>query len=1021
MDVNVLLQCFAGTLDQNAQVRSQAEGQLKQISFTPGFLGATLDIISAEQTPENVRLSASLYFKNKCVNGWTGKYNGKNELLDYVVDQDEKPVIKDMLIRTLIVCVKVSPGSTRVLKNALSIIIYEEYSQGRWDDLLTQSIKLLSGSDVDGAYVGLLCLSGIFRTYRWKENDSRQGLELLIIQYFPDLLKYGETQLLAQGANLNDAKLGEMLLLLIKIYKFVTYLDLPFTLQRQESFIPWANFFVAIIQLPLPAEFTTLYDNESRAKNPWVKCKKWSYAILYRLYQRYASDSLTRKFEYEEFKPLYRDQFLPQLLQLLFQQIEQWGDGSLWLSDESFYYILCFIEQTIVQKATWKLVQPYYETLLEHVIFPLLCPNDDKLEVFETDPQEYIHRNLELWDENYSPDLAAVSVLTTAVTKHGKTTLQPTIQFVIATLQANLGNSTNLSSAVKIESAFRIFSSIIDRLTTKDSPYLNELETFLNSFVFPFFESPFGFLRTRVCEICSKLGTIDFQRATLVDTIYKGIMFCMNDTTGCLPVQLMAALALQAFIHVPEFQTALSSSVLPTMQRLLNISNEFESDTISGVMQDFVEQFADQLQPFGVDLMNTLVQQFLRLVIELHEASNVDPNSLLDESDIPDESDKQMAALGILSTTISILLSFENSPEMVKSLEQSFYPAAEFILKYEVEDFYHECCEFVENSTFLLRSISPISWKILELIGESNRSENSMVSFYLEDCIYALNNYLLYGTDELKKNEFYSKILYEIYDRASRDEDKALSDFTTVFDLSQKMILSLNHQLPETYGHRIINDAAQAIVANQEELKNNIVFGVTTFNVVVSGLVYFPQLTLEILQSSQCLEVFFKTWLEFYVPNVKRVFDIKLSILALLSLMTEIPQPTLDTLFGGPIFPKLGKILIGLASRFPQAQRLLQEKRMGFSTGSFSLDDLEDMKNDSSTLKFVNGESLDTEEDFEDLEEDSLSGSLLDTIDIYASIKLFAINLRNTDQHKSTTVVSEMTPDEQETFKKIIL
>lgn len=1021
MDVSGLLQCFAGTLDQSAKVRSQAENQLKQISFTPGFLGATLDIISAEQTPENVRLSASLYFKNKCVNGWTGKYTGKNELLDYVVDQDEKPVIKELLIRTLVICVKLSPGSTRVLKNALSMIIYEEYSQGKWDDLLTQSIKLLSGPDTDEAFVGLLCLNGIFRTYRWKENDSRQSLEILILQYFPDLLKYGETQLLAQGSNLNDPKVGEMLLLLIKIYKFVTYLDLPFTLQRQESFIPWANFFVAVIQLSLPVEFMTLYDNESRAKNPWVKCKKWSYAILYRLYQRYASDSLTRKFEYEEFKSLYRDQFLPQLLRLLFQQIEQWGAGDLWLSDESFYYILCFIEQTIVQKVTWQLVQPHYETLLEHVIFPLLCPSDEKLEIFESDPQEYIHRNLELWDENYSPDLAAVSVLTTAVTKHGKTTLQPTVQFVITILQANLNSTTDLSSAVKIESAFRIFSSIIDRLMTKDSPYLNELETFLNSFVFPFFESPFGFLRTRVCEICSKLGTVDFQKTTLVDTIYKGIMFSMNDTTGCLPVQLMAALALQAFIHIPEFQTALSSSVFPTMQRLLDISNEFESDTISGVMQDFVEQFADQLQPFGVDLMNTLVQQFLRLVIELHETSNVNPDSLLDENDIPDESDKQMAALGILSTMISILLSFENSPEMVRNLEQSFYPAAEFILKYEIEDFYHECCEFVENSTFLLRNISPISWKVLELIGESNRKDSSMVSFYLDDCIYALNNYLLYGTEELKKNEFYSKILYEIYDKASRDEDKALGDFTTVFDLSQKIVLSLNQQLPQEYGQRIISDAVQSIVTNQGELKNNVVFGVTTFNVVVSGLVYFPRLTLEILQTFQCLEIFFKTWLEFYAPNVKRVFDIKISMLALLSLMNEIPKSTLDALFGGPILPKLGKILMELVSRFPQAQRLLQEKRMGFSTGSFSLDDLEDWKNDSNTLKFVDGEPLDAEEDFEDLEEDSLSGSLLDAIDIYASIKIFFINLRNTDELKSTTFTSEMTPDEQETLRKILM
>lgn len=1020
MDVGGLLQCFAGTLSQNSQTRSNAESQLKQASLTPGFLGACLDIIAAEPTPENIRLSASLYFKNKCVNGWNGKYTGKNDLLDYVVDQDEKPVIKDMLVHTLVACVKSSPRCARVLKSALGVIVYTEYTQGNWDDLLTNSFKSLTGQDLDEAYVGLLCLSEIFRTYRWKENDSRQALEILVLHYFPDLLRYGNDHLLKAGSNIGDVKTGEMLLLLIKIYKFVTYLDLPFTLQRNESFIPWANFFVAIIQMPLPAGFLAATDHESRSKNPWVKCKKWSYAILYRLYQRFASESLTRKFEYEEFRSLYGQEFLPQLLQLLFQQLEQWSTGNLWLSDECFYYILSFIEQTIVQKATWKLVKPHYMTILEHVIFPLLCPNDEKLEVFESDPQEYIHRNLELWDENYSPDLAAVSLLTTTVTKHGKYTLQPTLEFVIAILETNVSSSANLAAAVKVEAAFRIFSSIVDRLTTDDSPYLGEIEAFLNSFVFPFFSSPFGFLRTRVCEICSKLGAIEFQKSTLVDTIYNGIMICMNDSNGCLPAQLLAALALQTFIHVPEFQNALSPVVLPIMQKLLDISNEFESDTISGVMQDFVEQFADQLQPFGVDLMNTLVQQFLKIAIELHEASNVDPNSFLDDNDIPDESDKQMAALGILSTTISILLSFENSPEMLKNLEQSFYPAAEFILKYEIEDFYRECCEFVENSTFLLRRISPISWKTLELIGESNRKQDSMVSFYLEDCIYALNNYLLYGSDELKKNEFYCRILFEIYDKAVSDDNKTLSELATVLDLSQKILLSLNHSLPDAQKNRFINDAVQAIVAKQDELKENIVFGVTTFNVVVSALAYFPTLTLEILKSHQCIELFFKTWLTFYVPNVKRVYDIKLSTLALLNIMTEISDETFTTLLGMAIIPRLGKITIELVSRFPSAQRLLQEKRMGFSTGSFSLNEFDDWKNDSGTLKFVNGETFDAEEDFDDLEEDSLSGSLLDPIDIYASVKMFAMNLRDTNPNKYARVISEMSPDDQLLFTRIV-
>ena len=70
MDVNSLLQCFGGTLDQNADVRKSAESHLKELSKVPGFLGACLDIIASDEVPPNIRMAASLYFKNKISYGW---------------------------------------------------------------------------------------------------------------------------------------------------------------------------------------------------------------------------------------------------------------------------------------------------------------------------------------------------------------------------------------------------------------------------------------------------------------------------------------------------------------------------------------------------------------------------------------------------------------------------------------------------------------------------------------------------------------------------------------------------------------------------------------------------------------------------------------------------------------------------------------------------------------------------------------------------------------------------------------
>lgn len=1048
MDVDSLLQCFACTLNPNAAVRADAEKHLQQASGQPGFLGACLDIIASDKIPDSIKMSTSLYFKNRIAYGWSESSYSRNESIVIPVDNDEKPVIKDLLIRTMLQCSKSSPGCIRVLKSALAVIIAEEYPHRRWDSLLPKALELISSDDVDAAYVGLICLSEICRTYRWKDNDARQELEHLILQYFPDLLQYANERLLQGGKNMDDPKIGEMLRLLLKSYRFATYNDLPFTLQKNEMLIPWANLFVSIIQTPLSQQILFIEDKESRKQNPWVKCKKWSYAILYRLFYRYACDSLTRKFEYEEFKAVYRGQFFPQFLQLLFQQVEQWGNGQLWLSDASIYYILSFIEQATAQKHTWKLIKDHYGTILEYIIFPLLTPDEDTLDSFENDPQEYVHRNLELWNDSYSPDLAAASLLTTAVNKRGKYTLEPTLNFVINNLQSNVGDISNMSlqSAVKVESCFRIFSCITDRLMVENSPYRGQMDNFLKSFVFPFFTSTHGFLKARVCEICSKVGELEFDDNTMINVLYSGIMHCLNDEANALPVQLQAALALQTFIHDNKFQQALSTAVLPTMQKLLSLSNEFESDTISGVMQDFVEQFAEQLQPFGVELMNTLVQQFLKLAIDLHEAANVDPNYLADSEEIPDETDKQMAALGILSTTISILLSFESSPEIVKNLEQSFYPAAEFILNNDIEDFYRECCEFVENSSFLLRSISPISWKVLELIGQANRKPNSMISFYLEDFMVVLNNYLMYGKEELKKNEFYSKIIWEIYEQSAATEVSDLDELVIVFDLAQKVILALEDKLPSHHRQRFLEDAIKAIMQEKNQLRKNVVFGVTAFNVIIASIVSSPLVTLQFLKHHGCLEIFFETWLSFYVPNVKRTYDIKLSVLAMLSMLCQVEPESFVELSMGSVVQVLPTSMIELISRFPAALKVMEEKRKEYSSDSFkteSFDDwenddegyddndeagegqlreqLELLKGDSEVLKFVNGQSFDDGEDFDSLEEDPLTGSILDPINIYEALKTSINGLRESKTATYTAVVQAMSPDDQNVLSQLLL
>ena len=1066
MDTTALLQCFAGTLEHDPTIRRNAETQLQEVSKTPGFLGACLDIIaSGNDTPESIKLSASLYFKNKINYGWNTSMNttatsafpssNKNELLNFVVDNDEKPVVKDMLIQTMISCTKNSPHCIRILKSALLTIVGSEYPRHNWDDLLPKSLELISNGDLDLAYVGLLCLSEIFRTYRWKTNDSRQELEMLILNYFPSLLQYANDSLLSNESNVTNEKIGELLRLIVKIYKFVTYHDFPFVLQRDEHFIPWANLFVKIIQLPLPADLLHKTDKESRSSYSWVKCKKWSYSNLFRLFQRYACKSLSGRYDYNDFRVMFIEHFLPNFLQVIFQQIEQWSSGSIWLSDESLYYILSFIETCSTQKKTWPLIQPHYEIILKHVIFPLLTPNEDTLETFENDPQEYIHRNLELWDNDYSPDLAATSVLITIIGRHPSLTLPSTMEFIVQTLQGNVSNSNiTLEQAVHVESVLKMFSSILDKLLDKKSPYRNDIEKMLNTLIFPLFNSNYGFLKARICDICSKIGDIEFQDPKTVEIIFQGIMTCLNDSSDSyLPINLSASLALQTFISEPHFKDALTGLVVPIMQKLLSLSNEFESDAISGVMQEFVEQFSEQLQPFGVELMNNLVQQFLKLAIDLNDASNIDPNTIMNSDDIPDESDKQMAALGILSTIISILLSFENSLDIVKNLEQSFYPAAEFILKNDIEDFYRELSEFFENSTFLLREVTPITWKVLELIGEANRKEESMISYYLEDFMLMFNNILAYGNDELRKNTFYSNILFEVYTNFNITEDTSLDELNVLFDLSQKFTIALGTQLSNEAREKFLRDTLQAILTERDTLKTNIVFGVTSFNVILANIVSAPSLTLNYLLQNNALELFFDIWLNSYLPHYTRTFDIKLSTMALLNILAHLTEIELTNFSITSILPKLGTYLVDLLKRYPKAERELAEKRKEYTSfdsnpdfassfngdgdddGSWDVDaDDEAAENEDDLIvqKFLDelkskGDSgfhntfdFNGSGSFDDLEEDPLTKSILDDINIYSLAKASISHIQQADVSRYHAIFGQLTPEQQQCLLQVI-
>ena len=1018
MNAELLHQCFAATLESDRRIRVQAEQQLKQIALSPGFFGACLDVISDNTaTPSPVRKATALYFKNRIVSFWSSEDSNK-------IDDDEKPLIKERLIPALTFN---DHGTRQQLIPVLRVLISYEFPQ-RWPLLLPVTLELcqqVSRSEnsiekLSQVYCGLLCFSEICRKFRWVTNEDRKNdLDGIITEVFPHILEIGNS--IVASFDVIDEMLAEMLKLILKAYKFVTYYDLPLPLQDFASFKGWAEFHGSVLNMLPPAYVLdgTLTEDE-RVYLQISKCYKWSIANLYRLFTRYASDNLSRKFSYVDFQQAFCENFLPHLIPNILGIIEQWCTNSRWIGSTTMYYLLQFLSQCVTQKTSWPLLKPYFENLVSHLIFPLLISSDRDLEVFEDDPQEYIHSNLDIYPEIDKPDTAALGLLVTLIDKRRNLTLDPVVAFTYNKLTSLQEFPETVETSKEKEGALRVLSGIAHYLLLPESAYFGQMEDFMINLVFPNLTSNFGFLKARTLEVVLHFPDLDFKREESLIMLKKGILdtFVSSDKEYVgLPVMLECALAIQSFMHLEPFKEAMTPNIVPVMSNLLRLSEQIDSDALSMVMQECVETFSEQLQPFGMELMSKLVEQFMKLAPEIRDASLIDVDDFNDTYE--DQSDKVMAAIGFLNTMITVMLSFENSIETCMKLEQIFSPALQFILENELEDFLTEAGELMENSTFLTRSISPTMWKNFQQLYRA--FEDGMALMYIEELSQCLHNFLVYGQEDVRMSPELAGLFYSIINIIIEEEDGQVgyNDLVFALELSQTFVLSLREN-SSIYLESIITKGvtiSQLIEKESPNIHNkNNSLNVNVNNLIVASIIYNLDLTLLILPKIDYLVSFFENWTQI-IPSLKRVYDLKLSITGLIKLASH---EGLLNFVPENFVKKIGHSFAVLMGQLPKSLEALERKRKAFSGidqhFDFSLEENESQDVSQDFQRALSEGFYDKDDDT--LAEDPLATTPLDGVDVFQLFKEFTTSLTSTD-NRYALVFGDLDASEKATLISI--
>ncbi|GME97197.1 unnamed protein product [[Candida] boidinii] len=519
MEQDQLLQHFLNTLSPDNQLRSNSEKILMELIDKPGTLSKCLEISVDNTLPQNIRIVAVTFFKNKIKKSWFIINN--IQLKNLEISNDEKLQIKSKLIHSLLQSITSNFDHNIInqLRTSIELILR---SDSDWDnELLSISLQLLNqySDDYNHVYTSLLVLYQLTKNHRYHLGNDRAFLDSIVQQSFPILENLLNNYIPTITSNV---KISEMIYLILKIFKFSTFTGIsPYFLNDLNNLSKWCSYHFQIIDTKLPVkEFESLELSE-KLQHPLTKCKKWCFANLYRLEKRHSNTQLS------SIANTLIEHFLPNILQQFFKVISNHSNNESsnptssnsssssssnsspstssienWLSDSSLFYLVSFLNDCIHYDNTWNLIQPHLEPIIRHFIIPLLYNTQESVELFEDDALEYLRKYYDINSDLKTGDNAASRFLLTLSAKKSKESLEIIFQTINGIFQQRQQDNKNLNFALQAEGGLRVLSNIWIKLSVPTSPVKDQLNDIIKSFILPELESTneYQWLKTRACE-----------------------------------------------------------------------------------------------------------------------------------------------------------------------------------------------------------------------------------------------------------------------------------------------------------------------------------------------------------------------------------------------------------------------------------------------------------------------------------------------------------------------------------------
>eukprot|EP01060_Flectonema_neradi_P024032 TRINITY_DN3252_c0_g1_i1.p1 TRINITY_DN3252_c0_g1~~TRINITY_DN3252_c0_g1_i1.p1 ORF type:complete len:1053 (+),score=195.79 TRINITY_DN3252_c0_g1_i1:51-3161(+) len=827
MDTAKLHEALLNSYNPDATARKQAEVVLDASKQWPGAVRSYYDIAITDGVDSGIRLAAAIRLKALISSDDWNEPNSK-------VSQDDRTYMKATLVGQLCNCPKL------VRKQLLEFLRYVmSYDfPDKWPSLADEILSHLKGNDVSKMDGALFALRKLVKRYQTIEGERRKNevdtmtnmfFEILV-QIFEHVNKLSPTQ--------ND-DVATIQKLLLKIFYSTNYKKCcPLLMSNTNLLQRWME--CILFTLKQPCE-----NNANNDSVCWLT-KKWVGHCIYALLTYYTAQHPDGP--NKEFGKSWVEHFGTHFCEVMMEMIVTTGRR---MSAKATCRLIACIQSGVMSRKIYDKLSSNIDKVLTEGLFPLLAFNEDDMELWESNPQDYIRKYWGLDDletEYNDPKSHALSlshVLCLPTKKFFDQNLLTRYLNFILTVLTKTQDRNNLDA---MRSRYAAFTAIggLRKVLKKKPQILDSIEGLFAQHLMPDYESRFGFVRANAIHTAAYYAKmLTWKEPKHFQEILNKNIQLMRDPD--LPVRIKAGMSLRKVLAVPIAGDFIKPILRELIQACFSLMNEIDSEDLVRTLEVIIDKFGADLHTEAMDLCSALVQHFLK---------STKNGTVVDE--------ETTAAGSTCVHAISALIgAVRQHPETVMALQVACIPLVTNLLKVECSEFLEDSLRLITIIILYSRTITPEFWQVYHSIFAAFEFSSEWAAKHF---LAPIDNFIskdpaAFVSDENRIIVFmkFCKSILETKDITNSQQMIAPKLIEVVLHYCKDHHANLDRYIPGFY------DMILARMNSQEEKGKVLQIGLCS--TILNGLWYNASATLQYLESHGVTSAFFAVLFDLLRPE----------------------------------------------------------------------------------------------------------------------------------------------------------